>query len=354
MKKYFKNLDTLRAIAALIVVIGHIEILKANFLIKPLSFIRADGHKAVVLFFVLSGFLITYLLLEERTKYKKIDFKKFYMRRVLRIWPLYYFVFFLSYFLFADTVKPSTFILCLTIFPNLAHAFGVGWAHSPQIWSIGVEEQFYLLWPLILFLFSSRRKLLIFSIIFFIGYSLLPHVLGFINVRTLNSENIVYINRFFYSTKFNCMMIGCLIAILYHQKNSVLTYLCNKYVMYIFAFIPFLLWFTGVQFKYFTDEIYSVFFGLMILNLAANENFKINFDNVVTKFLGKISYGIYMYHWIVILLVFKFIDFSLFKSSFISNLILYTLVLSITILIATLSYYLFEKRFLNIKKKYEK
>jgi len=91
---YFIGLDTLRAIGALSVVFGHIELTKKSLglsNITHLSFYKhTSGHLGVMLFFVLSGFLITYLLLKESENYKTVFVKQFYIRRALRIWPIYY------------------------------------------------------------------------------------------------------------------------------------------------------------------------------------------------------------------------------------------------------------------------
>jgi peptidoglycan/LPS O-acetylase OafA/YrhL len=89
-----KGLDTLRAIAALIVVIGHIEIIKHSNNIDDFRRFLPSAHIAVILFFVISGFLITFLLAKEWDLNNKISFKKFYFRRILRIWPLYFFILF--------------------------------------------------------------------------------------------------------------------------------------------------------------------------------------------------------------------------------------------------------------------
>ena len=102
MKKYrihFNNLNGLRFLAALMVVICHIEQNKKGFLLPNLrALVKHLGVLGVDLFFVLSGFLITILLLKEKEIFKKIEYKKFYLRRILRIWPLYYLVVILSLF----------------------------------------------------------------------------------------------------------------------------------------------------------------------------------------------------------------------------------------------------------------
>jgi peptidoglycan/LPS O-acetylase OafA/YrhL len=84
MKLHFRNLDTFRAIAALIVVIHHIELFKLWRDIPDIDNYIPSGHIAVVLFFVLSGFLITYLLIKEKESHENISFKKFYLRRIFR------------------------------------------------------------------------------------------------------------------------------------------------------------------------------------------------------------------------------------------------------------------------------
>ena len=98
-----------------------------------------------------------------------------------------------------------------------------------------------------------------------------------------------------------------------------------------------------------TEEVYALFFGLMILAVVVNKNIKI--DNSITNFLGKISYSIYMYHWIIILLVIKILD--QYKGSNYYNLFLYFSVFGITIFISWVSFNTYEKYFLNLKKKFE-
>jgi len=162
MMKYLKGLDTLRALAALIVVFDHVELIKQSNKIYNLvdhpSVIYPDGHLSVILFFIISGFLITYLLLIEKAKNGFINIRNFYMRRILRIWPVYYLVLFLSYFIFQPDYSLLRISLPLFILPNVAYAVNEVWDVSPQIWSIGAEEQFYIFWPF-LFLMSSKRKL---------------------------------------------------------------------------------------------------------------------------------------------------------------------------------------------------
>lgn len=93
MKIYFKNLDGIRFIAALLVILHHAQFFKSHFKVDAFSFLNeafvSTGRIGVNLFFVLSGFLISYLLLSEQAQTGTINFKNFYVRRILRIWPLY-------------------------------------------------------------------------------------------------------------------------------------------------------------------------------------------------------------------------------------------------------------------------
>lgn len=353
MTNYFKGLDTLRAIASLVVVWRHIELLKQNESIPNLidnDFILfPSGHIAVILFFVLSGFLITYLLVKEKDETGVISFRNFYMRRILRIWPLYYTIILLSYVLINSNYTSKTIALCLSIFPNVAHALGEGWPSSPQIWSIGVEEQFYLFWPLVLLLLPEK-KVIIGLILFFIGYSIFPHVFGFINVRTFQNEEIGgIINKLFYGTKFNCMAIGSLMGYSLAKGKDWTKKLGNDTLVLFSILISFSLWFFRFEIKHFTDEFFAIIFSIMIVGIVNCK--RINIDTKLSRFLGKISYGIYMYHWIIILLALKYLKYD--GNSFAFNLELYFIVIAMTILISWISYITMERFFLNLKKRYE-
>src|SRR5690242_1943567 len=123
-KFYIKGLDALRAIAVLSVIIGHLEVLKNSVHLpnydNVLPFFKyTSGRIGVILFFVLSGFLITTLLFKEKEGHGSIALKKFYLRRMLRVWPLYYLILLLSYLLTDYSPSPVTLFLCLSIFPNV-------------------------------------------------------------------------------------------------------------------------------------------------------------------------------------------------------------------------------------------
>ena len=153
-REYFKGLNGIRAVAAVGVMISHSLQEMHNFGFKRMSALQFGGI-GVTIFFTLSGFLITYLLLKEIENYKTIDIRKFYLRRVLRIWPLYFFyvllVFVCSRYLFLSPLDNWKYIyLYVLFFSNLAFNFNVYPNFMGHLWSIAIEEQFYAFWPFVL------------------------------------------------------------------------------------------------------------------------------------------------------------------------------------------------------------
>lgn len=192
-KIYFPNLNGLRFIAALMVIVHHIEQIK--LVLKDKSYKEIDffngimGTQAVIFFFVLSGFLITYLLLLEEKQFKFINIKQFYKRRILRIWPLYFFIIFLAFFvlphislfniynlydsnIYKDLIKKLA--LFIFLLPNIALSI-YSVPYAAQTWSIGCEEQFYIFWPIVLKYIKTKRLTLMISI--FLIYTIIEKVL---------------------------------------------------------------------------------------------------------------------------------------------------------------------------------
>lgn len=354
-KEYLKSLDTFRAIAALVVVWSHIEFVKPSFDIEKINFtLFPNAHYSVTLFFVLSGFLITYLLTKEKEKYQTIFFKKFYIRRILRIWPLYYLVLILSYVLISSNVSYRTILLCSTFFSNIPPALKSGWEGSPQVWSIGVEEQFYLFWPLFIY-FIPNRRMNYYIVSFIILYTFLPFIIQYL-LDNIGGELAVkeklysFSMKFFHLTKFNCMAFGGLLGYnLALDKKWLKFFYSNKYIVWGVTLCVFSIWFLDVTFGRLTEEVYALLFGMMIIGCVRNQYVMV--DTKMGSFLGKISYGIYMYHWIILILIMKYT--SIYKEQKFYDLFLYGSVFFITIMVSWLSFNTIEKHFLNIKTKYE-
>lgn len=354
MSGRFLGLDGLRGIAALAIVVFHIEQIKSFNRLPSLmehGFFAHDGGRiAVVLFFVLSGFLITFKLLVEQRTTDDIKVGKFYLKRLLRIWPLYYATLLLSALLLDYTPKESTFWLSILIFPNVAHATIGGWVASPQIWSIGAEEQFYLTWPWVIKF--MKRHLLKMLLAICVGMTLLPYATIFlIEEFYYEAHRVNQVKTLFAATKFNLMALGGVLAWLYIHIPQWSDWMKTKAASFLIVSVPFVLWFIGVRFGMFNDEVYGLLFGMLIVHAAKHGGGGKLLNNRLVNYLGKISYGIYMYHYMFIILGLRFVPPVFFSSLVASNMVYYMIVFAFTLGTATLSYHFFESRFLWLKER---
>lgn len=366
---YFPGLNGLRFFAAIAVVITHIELIKEQMggegLWKSNKFIFELGGLGVIFFFVLSGFLITYLLFEEKKQSDTISVKKFYLRRIFRIWPLYYLVVVLGFFILphiglmelpffqkhlSDNFTENL-LLYIFMLPNLALAIFYSVPHIGQTWSIGVEEQFYLLWPwLVKYSKNCLKTLIVFAAIL-IGVKML--VLMLCNSYPDN-QTLLIIRPFLAMTKMESMAIGGIGAwLLFHKKLIHKFY--NNYLLFLCILsIPLLVYFTPDVIQDGVYILYSVLFLIIIINVSSNKQSIIKTENKLYQFLGNISFGIYMYHMMVIAFVIgvlKKFDFKVDNSVF-SQFLVYVTSILLTVFMAWLSYQYFEKLFLKLKKRY--
>ncbi|MDI1233275.1 MAG: acyltransferase [bacterium] len=362
-KIYFPNLNGLRFIAALLVIIHHIEqfkyILKVSTYWGKSPFIGIIGNLGVVMFFVLSGFLITYLLLSEEHAFKTISIKKFYIRRILRIWPLYFMLILIAFLIlpnislftlpgYGKEVVYSSLLLKLVLyalfFPNLVLWLVGVVPYASHTWSIGLEEQYYLIWPVLLKYFKKYRLLLIVLIILiYMGFAQF--------LETPYSDFIPHKNvivALWGCFNIDCMAIGGFYAILLFKKNWILSLITNTYFFYLTILFVSALMFKGIFVPIIHYEFYAVLFGIIILNFAVNKKMHLSLENKVMNYLGSISYGLYMYHSIGIVLSIA-ICISL---NLTSNWFIYPMCFIITILLASISFKYFEKFFLKFKPKF--
>lgn len=373
---YFPNLNSMRFLAAVVVIIHHVEMAKYWFDLPNIytnTFVGGVfGKLAIISFFVLSGFLITYLLLEEHRRSGTISIKDFYKRRILRIWPVYYLVVILSLFVFpaisfldipglseemSDGFALKS-MLYLTFLPNVGYTIYEHIAYASQTWSVGVEEQFYLLWPLLMLWAINKKKVV-------------PMLLGVITVY-LGIKSVVVWNYatdmssvanekiwlFWDHFSIDCMAIGGIGAyLLFYNKQRVLRILFNKYLQIGLYVTLAGITVKGVTLPWFTNELYAIIFLVVILNLAANKKSVLNLEYKWMNYLGKTTYGMYMYHNLVLIVVLKVIlMYNLMDTnSWAGGITYHAISLGITILLSILSYEYFEKPFLGIKqKKYAK
>ncbi len=367
---FLNGLNELRAIAALSVVYHHIEVHNGlDSFCKKYSFMTYFtgnlGKNGVFLFFVLSGFLITYLLLKEKQTTGTIALKKFFFRRIYRIWPLYYLVFLVSVivipllavnfeifkedsFSYSHIVNTHNYgfkglILYLFLMPNLALYSGYFIIGFSQAWSVGVEEQFYIIWPLFILLFNKRRIIQIF-------FSIL--ILFSVFIPLAKNDYFIYpFSVIIKSIPFQFMAIGSIGGYFFFYKNHIIKKYTKSKTAYffliclivIFLFYPILI-----------DDIQaltlSFLFLFLILFSINDENYWV-FKNQYFSYLGKISFGIYMYHTLVMFLVFPIVHkyYLNLEKSFHYNLLLYSLIFILTILFSSLSYKYFESKYIKIK-----
>lgn len=368
---FFPNLNGLRFFAVLMVLLGHFEENRnfaglPNLLAHPA--VNAIGQLGVTLFFVLSGFLITYLLLVEKEEFGQIKFGAFYLRRVLRIWPLYYVVVLLSLFVLPHIpfFSPASSLPALhqdfgaklalyaLILPNVAKELFPTVAYLGQAWSIGVEEQFYIIWPLMIHF--SRHYLRNFLLLAG-GVYLVCQLSWFLTApqrHVLPINDLTdFIKHFLFFFRIQCMAIGGVFAlVLFQNWSGLLKFLTARPVQVVTWGVLALFLVRGQYVPYVNHEFYSVLFGIVILNLALTDTSIINLRHSVLDYLGRISYGLYMLHLIAIAFVVKSIDMVWPTDSLLRHVASFWLVVAGAVVLAGLSYRYLEAPFLQLKKRF--
>ena len=361
MKSHIKNLDGIRGLAILLVLLYHFCHLIELKWPLGLNFIIDMGWAGVDLFFVLSGFLITSILIE--AKGSNNYFKTFYMRRFFRIFPLYYLALFIV-FIFAPIVinnygSNSSInahqIWYWTYLGNFYSYFGHlknEYFSVSHFWSLCIEEQFYIFWPLVIFLTPNNKiqKLTLSMIVmtfiiraFFIFYS---------NAR------LVYHFTF---TRFDLLFAGAFLAS--YVKQPAFSIDLRKILKYGFVFSILLLiilfWLRSAS----AYDSYMQLFGYPAVLIAScfivyegytNQSGLIArvFSNKFLAFFGIYSYGIYVIHGLLRPTFLRFYNESMqyFSTPLYNKILFLALAISLTVGIAYLSFHLFEKRFLRLKK----
>jgi peptidoglycan/LPS O-acetylase OafA/YrhL len=353
--KYIKQLDSLRAIAVLLVIISHW--IPEKHIINR---IIPTGAIGVDIFFVLSGFLITKILFDnknyadESNISSSVFLKNFYARRTLRIFPIYYLTIFTILFFHSatDTHIKSAFLYYATYTANYYTYFSHTWdGMLSHFWSLAVEEQFYLIWPWIIF-FTKKKYLL-------------PVIVTFI---LIGSSSIYILNgaRFWGVVTFSCFDAFGLGALLSWQltygKNSIdkfyktLSYFAGLSTLLFLAH----LFTTSPQYFPFRTVVSIMSLWLityLVINAESNKtSFKLFWNNTILIFMGKISYGLYLYHNLIPWINSKIInvyfnpllpDF-LFKRHW--GILFLVENVALLIFISWFSFFFIEQRFLSLKK----
>ncbi len=347
-KVHFEGLDALRFLAAFAVLIFHSSQWYHYKFDTPFKMFLHNLPIAVDFFFILSGFLIIYLLIAEKVETGTINLKNFYIRRFLRIFPLYYFIIFIAYIFLQDGTEVA--------WDKFMYFWGNFWLISKNawtlsalnpLWSISIEEHFYLLIPFLIMITPFR----------YLKYLLMSIVLisfGFRVYATLTIPDnwmTIYMHTL---SQMDLLAIGGLLALFYFKKPIKFNIGVGFYALLLFAFIILL---TLVDTKdYHTvylasvkKYLFTVFLLFLFIGLVFNENPLLNkFKHIKwINYLGKISYGIYLYN--------AFIIDLLDRQPWLHQHYAVKLILDIglTLLAASLSYELFEKQFLKLKRKFQ-
>lgn len=365
-KIYFENLDALRFLCFLSVFFYHsfhteyASILDNDAYQFITGRVFANGNLGVNFFFVLSGFLITYLLIEERKTTSTINLKNFWIRRILRIWPLFYacvgfgFIIFpiLKEF-FGQTPNESASLLNYLTFTNNFDVIQKGFPDSSVLgvlWSVAIEEQFYLFWPLILFALPVKHYWIPFIII----------ICGSMVFRSLyNEPNYLELHTL---SCIGDMSIGALGAWLVHSdrfKKKITglpksLIICN-YLLFIviFLFRKELLLSSPLTIPFERILIAIIILIIILEQTYANRSFfKLGRLVWMTK-LGRITYGLYCLHFVGILITLNLTRMAGLNQKAWQVIILETTIaLGLSILIASVSYRFFEKPFLKLKERF--
>jgi peptidoglycan/LPS O-acetylase OafA/YrhL len=304
----------------------------------------------VDIFFFISGFLLTYLLVMEKERFGKVNVPKFYIRRGLRIWPLYFFLIAVTPFLInwlGD--KQPTYWPTIALINNFETIWTQQWVYPfSHFWSICIEEHFYLFWPLII-AFIPNRKLPA-AIILLICFSWMYKIHTYLFLDSNWYQ--LYLHTF---SRMDVILLGGLLAVFYLRKpfefslHWSIILAISLILVILFAFDDlsnFENMFNGVTRKF----VYVTLSGLIMMDMLFNPKRK----NYLCKFkpllyLGKVSYGIYMYGNILVWVVMRkvILDYN------INNLYLYfTLIFVSSLLIPVISYEILEKPFLKLKQKF--
>jgi peptidoglycan/LPS O-acetylase OafA/YrhL len=356
-RDYYEAFDGLRGLAILMVILYHGA--------GDIFFLKW-GWLGVDLFFVLSGFLITEILLNTESKVN--FFRNFYLRRAFRILPLYYFTTVLFLWLSANIplwheqwvfYKSSLLYLFfnlhnwLVIFNSL-HLKKEMFLHY---WSLSVEEQYYFLWPLAIYFLKSRKKLemLLASLLLMI---ILFRAGLFICYR--DSPKLFLIQ--FY-TRIDGLLIGSLTAV-YKFYCPERVYKLIKYTtgisLLIYSVFVLVMKFSGSSFPHFPVFGYTVVsFMFSYLTLSLIYSKKSPFFRLATssflKTIGKVSFGLYIYHWIFLVLLRPSISKGLLLIKYnlgYVNILSSVFCAILSFVTAMASYHFFEKPILKWKENY--
>lgn len=362
---YVKNLDGIRGFAIVLVMFFHYD-----YLIEA-------GWVGVQLFFVLSGFLITTILMHDRENQPLGHYLKgFYWRRTLRIFPIYYLYLLIVALVYAKfhtpedfkQTAPFLFTYTYNLFPLVYEfSFDIFFTH---FWSLSIEEQFYLFWPIIVYFLSTRQLRVLLVVMILVAPVIRFWLANYLLDEGISkdfTEQIVY--RFTFS-QWDAFAFGAAIPVFKLQASTFNPYklLMAGMAMFIgFGIFNYRMLLAegenvgltsfgfplGVLNNYQHVWSYSLLslvcmgFILICVKYSHNIVVKTVFGNPFMVFLGRISYGLYVYHWVIWMAFGRFL-----KPYFAFPLLGFVCYSVICIGVAYLSFILIEKPLLSFKNKF--
>src|SRR3954451_24950346 len=357
---YRPELDVLRFLAFFSVFVFH-----SRFLIRPLSsgvdVIARMGAYGMCLFFFLSSYLITELLLRERGKNGTIHVGAFFLPRILRIWPLYFafigFTIFFGYLNPRFRVDLHRVIALVSLAGNWYMAkHGPDFSPAAPLWSISLEEQFYLVWPFLAKLGGSRALRTTSVLLLPFAWLILALNGGVVE----ETHESIWCNSF---VQFQFFALGALTALGLHHRPPRWTNLTRLSLLlagvsawYATSWLSHVRYAQGIPgFSLATGYVLigagCVCFLLGLLGLSCD---------VIPRwavYLGQISYGLYVFHWLDLRLINTGLGrmarhFAILQHAVVFDTAEFSLSLLVTIGLAALSYQLYEHRFLKLKERF--
>jgi peptidoglycan/LPS O-acetylase OafA/YrhL len=318
-RSHLHGLDGLRAIACIAVFFDHVEQYK-DWLGLPNHYgrwMQVLGRQGVELFFVLSGYLITYRMFLERRKTGSISIPKFYLRRALRIWPLYYtmlgVIFFVIPFMVRHLAGPYVrdaslwyvdgyfapgdhrFLWYAFLFPHVAYFTAPTLLAGGHCWSIGVEEQFYLVWPLLMWV-ARKRELAAFVgvILLMVAFNDVVFPYGSAIEARHGFETIDRLRNFADHAHFEAMAIGGCIGWAAAHHQSMLDRLAEERLARVAAWmiLPFAVYHYGI---WHGELGPALLYAFTLAVLSHGPKSRVLESRAMTA-IGVRSYAIYLVH----------------------------------------------------------
>ena len=343
-KEYFYSLNGLRGLSIIAVLMGHVssrnwifnDLEKIDFL-RPFMSVIQDSQMGVNLFFIISGFLITSIIISEENNSEKVNLKNFFLKRIIRIFPVYFallFVYYILQILGIIFIPKESWITAVTY--TKYFNWKVDW-YTAHGWSLSIEEHFYLVWPLIFYFFKSFRKKIIFFIIIIVPF--IRYFSHKYHISGINNLTILY--------RIDAIAFGCLIAFYKNyliEKINTIYFITALIIILIFEeLLPHIGVFKLNNLMLSEGHRHGLVINICLSIVLIYSVFgpkKITFkilNSKILSFIGTISYSIYIWQQ-------PFLSDEDYWINHLPQSIILVFVVSI------LSYYFIEKPFLKLKR----